>query len=254
MQEMIKVKGLKKQFDGLEVLKGIDFVAHQHETISIIGSSGSGKSTFLRCLNLLEEPEDGQLWFNDKEIQLHDQNGAFSAEKKEVEHLRQRTAMVFQQFNLWSHWTVFENVYKVPHLVHGVDIDEAKERARTLLQQVGMVDRMEHFPSQLSGGQQQRVSIARALSTNPDVLLFDEPTSALDPELVAEVLQVMKRLAEEGRTMIVVTHEIEFARQVSDKIVFLHNGKIEEEGTPEDVFLNTKSERLKAFLKSVNLS
>jgi len=249
MQKMIEVQGLKKKFGDLEVLKGINFSAQKHETISIIGSSGSGKSTFLRCLNLLEKPEAGQLWFNGQEIEFQEQ-----ADKKQIEYLRQNTSMVFQQFNLWSHWTVLENVYKVPHLVQGMEIGQAKKYALELLEKVNMVERIDHYPSQLSGGQQQRVSIARALSTNPDVLLFDEPTSALDPELVAEVLLVMKQLAEDGRTMIVVTHEIEFARQVSDRIIFLHNGLIEEEGTPDEVFLHTKSDRLQAFLKSVNLT
>jgi octopine/nopaline transport system ATP-binding protein len=239
-RETISVRGLRKSFGSVEVLRGIDFRALEHETVSIIGSSGSGKSTLLRCLNLLETPEVDRFLLKGEEIRLHD--------RRQVERLRQSTAMVFQQFNLWTHWTAWENVYRVPHHVHGVPVAQARERALAYLEKVGMAGKRDSYPAQLSGGQQQRVAIARALAVEPAILLFDEPTSALDPELVAEVLSVIRSLAEEGRTMIVVTHEMAFARDVSHRVVFLHNGLIEEEGSPEQLFSAARSERLRGFL------
>jgi ABC-type histidine transport system ATPase subunit len=239
-RETIGVRGLRKSFGEHEVLRGIDFAALEHETVSIIGSSGSGKSTLLRCLNLLEAPQVEQFRLMGAPIDL--------ADAAHVERLRRATAMVFQQFNLWTHWTVWENVYKVPHHVHGLPLPQARERALAYLEKVGMAVKRDAYPSQLSGGQQQRVAIARALAVEPEILLFDEPTSALDPELVAEVLAVMRGLADEGRTMIVVTHEMAFAREVSHRVIFLHEGRIEEEGEPETVFTRATSERLRGFL------
>jgi octopine/nopaline transport system ATP-binding protein len=248
-RETIRVRGLRKKYDALEILRGIDFSACEHETISIVGKSGSGKSTFLRCLNLLEVPEVSQFLLKGEEIRFRDgEHGSTPQDHKQVERLRRSMAMVFQQFNLWSHWTALENVSKVPQHVHGVPVAEATQRALHYLEKVGMADKRDAYPSQLSGGQQQRVAIARALAVNPDILLFDEPTSALDPELVGEVLMVMQALAEEGRTMIVVTHEMAFAREVSNRVVFLHEGRIEEEGAPAEVLVSPRSQRLKDFL------
>jgi ABC-type histidine transport system ATPase subunit len=248
-RETIRVRGLCKTFDRQQILRGIDFSAYEHETISIIGRSGSGKSTFLRCLNLLEVPECSQFLLKGEEIRFRQgANGATPADHGQVERLRRSMAMVFQQFNLWSHWTALENVCKVPQHVHGVAPAVARERALQYLEKVGMVDKRDAYPAQLSGGQQQRVAIARALAVNPDILLFDEPTSALDPELVGEVLLVMRALAEEGRTMIVVTHEMSFARDVSNRVVFLHEGRIEEEGHPSEVLTAPRSQRLTEFL------
>jgi octopine/nopaline transport system ATP-binding protein len=248
-RETIRVHGLRKKYDALEILRGIDFSACEHETISIIGRSGSGKSTLLRCLNLLEVPEVSQFLLKGEEILFRkDANGSAPQDRGQVERLRRSMAMVFQQFNLWSHWTALQNVSKVPQHVHGVPAAEAKDRALHYLEKVGMADKRDAYPSQLSGGQQQRVAIARALAVDPDILLFDEPTSALDPELVGEVLLVMRALAEEGRTMIVVTHEMAFAREVSNRVVFLHEGRVEEEGHPSEVLTSPRSQRLNEFL------
>lgn len=248
-RETIRVRGLCKRFDEHPILRGIDFSAYEHETISIIGKSGSGKSTFLRCLNLLEIPEVSQFLLKGEQIRFCRRRAATVPEDRgQVERLRRSMAMVFQQFNLWTHWTAWENVYKVPQHVHGVDSAVARERALECLEKVGMAHKRDAYPSQLSGGQQQRVAIARALAVNPDILLFDEPTSALDPELVGEVLGVMRALSAEGRTMIVVTHEMSFARDVSHRVIFLHDGLIEEEGAPAEVLSSPRSRRLWEFL------
>ncbi|MBS0419910.1 MAG: amino acid ABC transporter ATP-binding protein [Proteobacteria bacterium] len=248
-RETIRVRGLHKSFGTQPILQGIDLSAFEHETISIIGQSGSGKSTLLRCLNLLEIPQVSQFLVNGEEIRFRQTRGGVAPEdRRQVERLRRSVAMVFQQFNLWAHWTALENVCKVPQHVHGVDSGEARQRALACLEKVGMADKCDSYPSQLSGGQQQRVAIARALAVNPDILLFDEPTSALDPELVSEVLGVMRALSAEGRTMIVVTHEMSFARDVSHRAIFLHQGRIEEEGAPSEVFSRPRSRRLGEFL------
>ncbi|TCS40398.1 ABC transporter ATP-binding protein [Reinekea marinisedimentorum] len=244
------VSDIHKKFGDHEVLKGISLTASKGDVISLIGSSGSGKSTFLRCINLLEVPTSG-------EIQVHGENIAFKTDKRgeripansrQVEQMRSRLSMVFQGFNLWSHMTVMENIIEAPIHVLGVSKAEAIERAEEHLNRVGLYERKDYYPAHMSGGQQQRAAIARALAMNPDVMLFDEPTSALDPELVGEVLKVMRGLAEEGRTMIVVTHEMSFARDVSNHVVYLHQGVIEEQGDPQEVFTNPKSERMKQFL------
>jgi histidine transport system ATP-binding protein len=245
------VDDLHKQYGNNEVLKGVSLKANAGDVISIIGSSGSGKSTMLRCINFLEQPNQGRIFVDGEEVRtVKDKFGALSvADPKQLRRMRTRLSMVFQHFNLWSHMTVLENVIEAPVNVLGLSKKDAEDRARMYLEKVGLAPRVEkQYPSSLSGGQQQRVAIARALAMHPDVMLFDEPTSALDPELVGEVLRVMQTLAEEGRTMIVVTHEMAFARNVSNHVVFLHQGRIEEEGHPDAVFLNTRSERLKQFL------
>ena len=247
--ETIRVRGLCKRLGDHDVLRGIDFSAYEHETVSIIGRSGSGKSTLLRCLNLLEVPEASEFLLKGEPIQFRTgKRGTEAADAAQVSRLRKSMAMVFQQFNLWTHWTASENVYKVPVHVHGMPVEEARALALGFLEKVGMADRRDAYPSQLSGGQQQRVAIARALAVNPDILLFDEPTSALDPELVSEVLAVMRALSAEGRTMIVVTHEMKFARDVSHRVLFLHEGRIEEEGPPSRVLVEPRSRRLQEFL------
>ncbi|MFC3395358.1 histidine ABC transporter ATP-binding protein HisP [Brenneria rubrifaciens] len=245
------VTELHKHYGEHEVLKGVSLSAKAGDVISIIGSSGSGKSTFLRCINFLEKPSEGTIWVNDEEIRLvRDKDGQLKVfDKKQLQLLRTRLTMVFQHFNLWSHMTVLENVMEAPVQVLGISKAEARERAVRYLSKVGIDERQQvKYPVNLSGGQQQRVSIARALAMEPEVLLFDEPTSALDPELVGEVLRIMQQLAEEGKTMVVVTHEMEFARHVSSHVVFLHQGRIEEEGSPAEVFGNPKSPRLQQFL------
>lgn len=243
----IETLDLCKNFGTLEVLKKVSFQAHEHQVVSIIGASGSGKSTFLRCLNFLEQPTRGEIRFKGRRLAV---DGAQMPDQKDIERLRCSAGMVFQQFNLWSHWTVLENVTKVPVHVHGVPRKEAEERAIDLLASVGLSEKRDSYPAALSGGQQQRVAIARALAVNPELLLFDEPTSALDPELVGEVLSVIRSLTEQGRTMIVVTHEMGFAREVSDRVVFFHNGQIEEDGPPDETMRNPRSPKLAAFLKS----
>jgi histidine transport system ATP-binding protein len=245
------VDDLHKQYGNNEVLKGVSLKANAGDVISIIGSSGSGKSTMLRCINFLEQPNQGRIFVDSEEVRtVKDKSGALRvSDPKQLQRMRTRLSMVFQHFNLWSHMTVLANVTEAPVNVLGLSKKEAEDRARMYLEKVGLAPRVEkQYPSSLSGGQQQRVAIARALAMHPDVMLFDEPTSALDPELVGEVLRVMQTLAEEGRTMIVVTHEMAFARNVSNHVVFLHQGRIEEEGHPDAVFLNTRSERLKQFL------
>ena len=244
------VEDLHKYFGTDEVLKGISLEAHEGDVIAMLGASGSGKSTFLRCLNLLETPTSGKVYVGGELIRMKkDRYGETVPEDiKQVERLRTRLGMVFQQFNLWSHMTVLENVIEAPVHVQNVPKNEAIEKAESLLHKVGIHDRKNYHPAHLSGGQQQRVAIARALAMEPDMLLFDEPTSALDPELVGEVLRVMRQLAEEGRTMIVVTHEMGFAREVSSRVVFLHEGGIEEDGPPGEVFTNPSSERFRQFV------
>ncbi len=244
------VTDVHKRFNKLEVLKGVSLEAHKGDVISLIGSSGSGKSTFLRCINLLETPTEGSIQVHGEEIRFtNKRNGErIPADNKQVERVRAKLSMVFQSFNLWSHMTVLQNIIEAPIHVLGVPKKEAIERAEAYLHKVGIYERKDYYPAQMSGGQQQRAAIARALAMEPEVMLFDEPTSALDPELVGEVLRVMQGLAEEGRTMIVVTHEMGFARDVSTQVLFLHQGRIEEQGPPGEVFDNPKSERMKQFL------
>ncbi|KMV71546.1 amino acid transporter [bacteria symbiont BFo1 of Frankliniella occidentalis] len=250
-ENKLNVTELHKRYGEHEVLKGVSLQANAGDVISIIGSSGSGKSTFLRCINFLEKPSEGTISVNNESINLvRDTDGQLKVSNKEqLRMLRTRLTMVFQHFNLWSHMTVLENVMEAPIQVLGLSKSEARERAIRYLDKVGIDERARaKYPVHLSGGQQQRVSIARALAMEPEVLLFDEPTSALDPELVGEVLRIMQKLAEEGKTMVVVTHEMEFARHVSSHVIFLHQGKIEEEGAPEELFNNPKSGRLQQFL------
>ncbi|KVW72852.1 ABC transporter ATP-binding protein [Burkholderia ubonensis] len=245
------VDDLHKRYGSNEVLKGVSLKANAGDVISVIGSSGSGKSTMLRCINFLEQPNAGRIFVDGEEVRTAlDKTGALrAAEPKQLQRVRTKLAMVFQHFNLWSHMNVLENVIEAPVNVLKLNKREVEERAREYLEKVGLAPRVEkQYPSHLSGGQQQRVAIARALAMHPDVMLFDEPTSALDPELVGEVLKVMQKLAEEGRTMVVVTHEMGFARNVSNHVMFLHQGRVEEEGVPAEVFANPKSERLRGFL------
>ncbi len=249
----LEIKDLYKSFGSNQVLKGISLDAHKGDVISIIGSSGSGKSTFLRCINLLETPTSGDIWVNGELIQMktRSKGDAIPVDEKQVQRIRSRLAMVFQGFNLWSHMTVLQNVIEAPIHVLGIPRAEAIENAHALLNKVGLYERRDYYPGHLSGGQQQRAAIARALAVDPEVMLFDEPTSALDPELVGEVLGVMRDLAEEGRTMLVVTHEMAFARDVSNHVMFLHQGKVEESGDPRQLFTNPSSERLKQFISSI---
>ncbi len=248
--EALVVEDLHKRYGDLEVLKGISLVAREHDVVSILGSSGAGKSTLLRCINLLEIPDAGSVYVHGELIKMTAKSGTarMPADKRQVERIRSRLAMVFQQFNLWSHMTVIQNVIEAPIHVLKLPKAEAIARAERALQQVGMYERKDYYPAHLSGGQQQRAAIARALAMEPQMLLFDEPTSGLDPELVGEVLKVMRGLAAEGRTMLVVTHEMAFARDVSSKVVFLHAGQVEEDGPPAQVFQQAKSARFKQFL------
>ena len=249
-QPPLVVRDIHKSFGDTEVLKGISLTAHKGDVISLIGSSGSGKSTFLRCINLLEVPNKGDIKVHGEDILFRERGGEREPiDAKQVQRIRARLSMVFQSFNLWSHLTAMQNVIEAPVQVLGLSRDEAMARGEALMKKVGLYERKDAYPAQMSGGQQQRAAIARALAMEPDVLLFDEPTSALDPELVGEVLQVMRDLAEEGRTMVVVTHEMGFARDVSNQVLFLHQGMIEEQGAPADLFGNPKSERLQGFLK-----
>ncbi len=247
----LAVHDIHKSFGDNDVLKGVSLTAKKGDVISIIGASGSGKSTFLRCINYLERPNSGQIFLDGEEIRTKkDKAGDLVVvEPKQLQRMRTKLSMVFQHFNLWAHMNVLENIIEAPTHVLGLSRKEAEERAREYLEKVGLLPRVEkQYPSHLSGGQQQRVAIARALAMNPDVMLFDEPTSALDPELVGEVLKVMQKLAEEGRTMIVVTHEMGFARNVSNHVMFLHQGRTEEQGHPEEVLNAPRSERLRQFL------
>lgn len=239
---LIEVKGLKKNFGKIEVLNGIDNEIKKGEVVCIIGPSGSGKSTFLRCLNLLEEPTGGQIIFDGTDI---------TDPKTNINIHRQKMGMVFQQFNLFPHMTVLDNMTLAPMKLLNLSKAEAEERAISLLEKVGLADRKDSYPSQLSGGQKQRVAIVRALCMEPQVMLFDEPTSALDPEMVGEVLAVIKDLAKSGMTMAVVTHEMGFAKEVADRVLFIDEGVIAEEGTPDEIFNNPKSQRLQSFLSKV---
>ena len=251
-QAALVAEDIHKSFGPLEVLRGVSVTAREGDVISMIGSSGSGKSTFLRCINLLETPNAGRVYVGGELIKMvqNRRGESVPADRKQVDRLRTRLGMVFQSFNLWSHMTVLQNVIEAPVHVLGRPKAEATDEAMTLLEKVGIADKHDHYPAHLSGGQQQRAAIARALAMNPAVMLFDEPTSALDPELVGEVLRVIRQLAEEGRTMIVVTHEMGFAREVSSEVIFLHQGRVEEQGPPTQVFGTPKSERCRQFLQS----
>ena len=252
--QAIEVKDLHKRFGPLDVLKGISLTANQGDVIAIIGGSGSGKSTFLRCINMLELPTAGSVAIHGETIAMKSdgQGGLTPADRKQVQRIRSRLGMVFQSFNLWQHMTVLQNVIEVPIQVLGMPRDKAIAIAETLLKRVGLYEKRDAYPAFLSGGQQQRAAIARALAIQPLVMLFDEPTSALDPELVGEVLSVIGDLAREKRTMILVTHEMKFAREVANHVVFLHNGLIEEQGPPEQIFGAPRSERLKKFISSIH--
>lgn len=248
----IAVHDLRKSFDELEVLKGISLSARKGDVVSLIGASGSGKSTLLRCINLLENPTSGDILLNGEKLQLRPgKRGLVGADRRQVERFRSQLGMVFQSFNLWQHMTIVQNVMEGPVRVLKRPKTEARELAEQLLTRVGLIEKRDVYPVQLSGGQQQRAAIARALAMQPEVMLFDEPTSALDPELVGEVLTVIRELAAEGRTMLLVTHEMRFAREVSSKVVYLHNGRVEEEGTPDQVFGDPQSDRCRAFVNSI---
>ncbi|WP_413694227.1 ABC transporter ATP-binding protein [Pseudoalteromonas sp. KJ10-2] len=251
-KKVIEVVDLHKSFGDHEVLKGVSLCAREGEVISLIGGSGSGKSTLLRCINMLEVPNKGLIYVNGEGINTDiDHKGQpFVTDQKQLLDIRSRLGMVFQNFNLWPHRTVLENLIEAPIHVFGESRFVAIERAEGLLERVGMAHKRDEYPGFLSGGQQQRVAIARALAVEPKAMLFDEPTSALDPELVGEVLKVIRSLAEEGRTMMLVTHEMAFARDVSSHIAFLHQGVIEEQGKPNDIFTNPQSERFRQFINA----
>jgi ABC-type histidine transport system ATPase subunit len=251
-QPALVCEDIHKSFGSLEVLKGVSLTANEGDVIAMLGSSGSGKSTFLRCINLLETPDSGRVTVRGELIRMTKNKAGRTVpeDNEQVDRIRSRLGMVFQQFNLWTHMTVLQNVIEAPVHVLKVPKAEAVERAQAVLDKVGLSDKLDYYPAHLSGGQQQRAAIARALAMEPEVMLFDEPTSSLDPELVGEVLRVIRRLAEEGRTMIVVTHEVGFAREVSNHAVFLHAGRIEEEGPPKEVFGSQRSERFRQFLAS----
>lgn len=243
------VRDLHKSFNDNPVLEGVALEAEQGDVITLIGSSGSGKSTFLRCMNLLEIPNAGDIVVHGEAVKFKDvRGGREPADWKQVERIRAKLSMVFQGFNLWAHMTLIGNVIEAPIHVLGVPKKEARERGMALLERVGLADRAEYFPAQLSGGQAQRGAIARALAMEPEVMLFDEPTSALDPELVGDVLKVMRGLADEGRTMVVVTHEMDFARDVSSQVIYLHKGEIVEAGKPGDILAKPGTPQLKQFL------
>ncbi|MER2111530.1 MAG: amino acid ABC transporter ATP-binding protein [Solibacillus isronensis] len=242
--EMIKVNQLNKSFGDLHVLKNIDMTVFESDVVCLIGSSGSGKSTLLRCLNFLERKDSGSIIIGGKEVDPKNDN---------LNNIREKVGMVFQHFNLFPHKTVLENIIEAPVMVKGIDKNEAISKAKQLLEKVGLEDKADVYPNKLSGGQKQRVAIARALAMEPDIMLFDEPTSALDPELVGEVLTTMKELAQEGMTMVVVTHEMGFAREVADWIVYMHDGEIIERGDPDQFFNHPKEERTKEFLKTTML-
>ncbi|MFB6348366.1 ABC transporter ATP-binding protein [Moraxella marmotae] len=247
----LDLQDIHKSYGSLDVLKGVSLTAYDGDVISILGSSGSGKSTLLRCINLLEKPTSGKIIVGQEALALKPHKGELvAADNKQLEKLRSKIGFVFQSFNLWPHKTILQNIIEGPTQVLGVSKSDAIADAERLLAKVGLLDKKDAYPDNLSGGQRQRVAIARSLAMRPQVLLFDEPTSALDPELVNEVLAVMRELAAEGRTMLIVTHEMRFAREVSSKVVFLHQGRIEEIGTPEEVFDNPKSPRVREFMAS----
>ena len=247
----LSVQNIHKSFGAVEVLKGVSFEARSGDVISLIGSSGSGKSTLLRCINYLETPDEGEITVSGETIRtVKGRDGKFAAaDRRQLEHIRTRLGMVFQGFNLWSHKTILENIIEGPVHVLGVSRKDAIGEAELLMEKVGISAKRDHYPSQLSGGQQQRAAIARSLAMKPDVMLFDEPTSALDPELVNEVLLVIKKLAEEGRTMVMVTHEMALARDISSEVIFLHKGQVEERGAPAQVMRDPQSARLRQFLQ-----
>jgi polar amino acid transport system ATP-binding protein len=248
---VIEIRNLHKQYGSLEVIKGVDIAAHRGDVVSLIGSSGSGKSTILRCANLLEDSQQGDILFKGEAVSWKGTGlGRHPADPGQVLRIRTNLSMVFQQFNLWAHMTILQNVMEAPVTVLGRDRAEVDKAARGYLDKVCIGDKCDAYPAQLSGGQQQRAAIARALCMEPEALLFDEPTSALDPELEQEVVKVIKDLAAEGRTMLIVTHDMKMARDVSDHVVFLHQGLVEEEGTPDSLFGAPKSERLRGFLSS----
>ena len=247
----LDLQDIHKSYGSLEVLKGVSLTAYDGDVISILGSSGSGKSTLLRCINLLEKPTSGKIIVGQETLKLKSHKGELvAADNKQLEKLRSKIGFVFQNFNLWPHKTILQNIIEGPTQVLGISKADAIKDAEQLLTKVGLLDKKDAYPDNLSGGQRQRVAIARSLAMQPQVLLFDEPTSALDPELVNEVLAVMRELADEGRTMLIVTHEMRFAREVSSKVVFLHQGRIEEIGTPKEVFDHPKSERVREFMAS----
>lgn len=239
---MIKVKNLHKSFGKLEVLSGIDEHIEKGEKVVVIGPSGSGKSTFLRCLNLLEAPTEGEIYIDDELI---------NSPKADVNKIREKMGMVFQQFNLFPHLSIMDNIILAPMKVKKMSKQDATKKAEELLKKVGLLEKADAYPAQLSGGQQQRIAIARALAMDPEIMLFDEPTSALDPEMVGEVLGVMKDLADAGMTMVVVTHEMGFAREVASRVLFMDQGVVMEQGKPEDIFSNPQNERTKSFLSKV---
>lgn len=243
---MIKIKDLHKSFGSLHVLKGMDLEIEKGKVVVLIGPSGSGKTTFLRCLNVLETPTSGMVEIDQKALNF---NGKVT--KKEVAAFRRLTGMVFQNYNLFPHMTALQNVMEGPVIVKGIERETARQKAEALLEKVGLGDKKDYYPFQLSGGQQQRVGIARAMAMEPKVMLFDEPTSALDPELVGEVLKTMKDLAQEGMTMVVVTHEMRFAKEVADEVIFMDQGVIIERGKPEDIFNQPKEERTRKFLNMI---
>lgn len=242
---MIRLRNVTKSFGKHEVLRGIDLDVNKGEVVVILGPSGSGKTTLLRCINYLEKPDEGEVTIGDHTVNYRRPG------KKDIHTLRRKTAMVFQQYNLFKHKTALENVMEGLVVVQKLPVTEAKDISTRMLEKVGLGDKLQHYPSQLSGGQQQRVGIARALALNPEVILFDEPTSALDPELVWEVLSVIRKIAKEGITMIVVTHEMGFARDVSNHVVFMEGGRVIEEGSPEEIFNRPKEERTRQFLKRI---
>ena len=250
----LELKDIHKSYGDLEVLKGVSLTANDGDVISILGSSGSGKSTLLRCINLLENPSRGDIVVGEEQLQLKPgkDGNLVAANRKQLEQMRSRIGFVFQSFNLWPHKTILENIIEAPVYVLKQPKEQAIARAEELLEKVGLADKRNAYPDNLSGGQKQRIAIARTLAMDPQVLLFDEPTSALDPELVNEVLAVMRELADEGRTMLIVTHEMRFARDVSSQVVFLHEGQIEEMGPPEQMFNNPKSKRVQDFMASHN--
>jgi polar amino acid transport system ATP-binding protein len=248
---VLEIRNLHKSYGDLEVLKGVDITARKGDVVSLIGSSGSGKSTLLRCANLLEDSQQGEILFEGEPVKWRGEGlHRHPADRQQMIRIRTNLSMVFQQFNLWAHMTILQNVMEAPLTVLGQERGEVEERARALLAKVGIGDKCDVYPAQLSGGQQQRAAIARALCMQPRALLFDEPTSALDPELQQEVVKVIKDLAREHRTMILVTHDMRLAADVSDHVVFLHQGRIEEEGPPGALFGNPQSERLKQFLSA----
>lgn len=248
---VIEIRNLHKSYGDLEVIKGVDITAHAGDVVSLIGSSGSGKSTLLRCANLLEDSQQGDVLFQGEAVKWRGTGlGRHPADKHQVIRIRTNLSMVFQQFNLWAHMSILQNVMEAPVTVLGRDKQEVEASARAYLDKVGIGDKCDAWPSQLSGGQQQRAAIARALAMEPQALLFDEPTSALDPELEQEVVKVIKDLAAEGRTMLLVTHDMRLAADVSDQVIFLHQGRVEEQGPPDVLFNQPRSERLKQFLSA----